>query len=106
MASKLGSKQYFGGDNLSDADEKAFTTLLSIGEDKIEELGSKNLKKWFTEMKLEQAEEVGQCSYCEARINIPLYKVKIAAIVSEDAIIPCPKCVGHHRNLREFEEDL
>lgn len=74
---------------MKDLDEKTFFTLLTVGEDKVEELGSKNLKRWFQEMRLAQSEDTGQCSYCEQRINIPLYKVKIAANVSDDLVIPC-----------------
>jgi hypothetical protein len=97
---------YFGGEKMNDADEKSFFALLPIGEDKVEELGSKNLRRWFEEMRLAQSEDTGQCSYCEQRTNIPLYKVKIAANVSEDLVIPCNKCSQHHENLKEYEVRL
>jgi hypothetical protein len=44
---------------MNDADEKTFLTLLAFGEDRVEELGSKNLKRWFQEMRLAQSEETG-----------------------------------------------
>jgi hypothetical protein len=50
---------YFGGDSMKDLDEKTFFTLLTVGEDKVEELGSKNLKRWFQEMRLAQSEDTG-----------------------------------------------
>lgn len=105
-ASKLGTKTYFGGDNMNELDEKAFKIMLEIGIDKVEELGSKNIKKWLYEMLLAQSEDAGSCSYCEKRINIPLYKVKIAASVSDDLVIPCNQCAIHHSNLRASEESL
>ena len=74
---------------MGELDEKAFMTLQAIGEEKVDELGSKNIKKWFHEMRLAQSEETGKCSYCEKRMNIPLYRVKIAAAVSDDLVIPC-----------------
>jgi hypothetical protein len=94
---------YFGGDSMKEADEKAYFTLLPIGEDKVEELGSKNLRRWFEEMRLAQSEDTGECSYCGTRMNIPLYKVKIAANVSDDLVIPCNPCSQFHQNFKEFE---
>lgn len=66
--------------------------LLSIGETVVETSGSKNLKRWFQEMKEGLVEEIGQCSYCEKRMNVAMYKIKIAAATSEDLVLPCPAC--------------
>jgi hypothetical protein len=44
---------------MKDVDEKTFFTLLPIGEDRVEELGSKNLRRWFQEMRLAQSEDTG-----------------------------------------------
>ena len=88
---------------MSEHDEKAFQSLISLGEAAIETGGSKNLKKWFQEMKDAQAEEIGQCSYCEKRMNVALYKINIAAAISSDLVLPCPACATHHTNLRRLE---
>ena len=37
---------------MGELDENAFMTLQGIGEEKVDELGSKNIKIWFNEMRL------------------------------------------------------
>ena len=44
---------------MNETDEDNFLKLLSIGEDKIDQLAPKNISKWFNDMRLSQSEETG-----------------------------------------------
>lgn len=91
FCSKLGEKQYMGGEKISEEDEVVFNSLKDSSQ-AVKSSGNPNLIRWYDEIKPLMQNNSFNCSFCKDEFATPMIKVMIASSKYSDPLLTCLGC--------------